>query len=650
MLSLKDIYTDFGSEVPANDHVTLTLHPNEVFGLTGESGCGKTTLSNVTLGLPIGHPGFCAGQVLFTPSGGEAFELYSRYLPLAWTAVGNDAPPKKRWFGFGHTLWQLMSHVSIKGVERALGRKVRGGLISRVVSTSTALNDYKTVEQQLTRTIQLHRKNHEPNRIPSPVSLLERVGLGDIRNRKPTRLSGGERTRVAIALGLACNPFVFIADETTTGLDVIKQREIVESLFLGFKASWKTDPHSYPRAILLITHDIGILNNLCDRVAVMKDGKIVEVLTREDDAGALQSQDFSEQYPQDLIRNYYEYTMVSQRPGGRFFDPEATADTSILELENLCIRFPKVQEGGLREVKLLGKKLVVNRGEHVAVVGQTGCGKTTLGKTICHLNDIVGVLSKKEQELSTADSLSDYAHRTSGIDLIILNEGYSMKYRSNQTGNMEPIPSPEEAEKRRHFHNQVQMLYQHSDRALFDKMTVRELLNEAYETYFHLHPDARLPQSSVTEKLEGLIAQVQLPKGRIDVYPHQLSEGQRRRISFLRTLISAGYTITEKQGNIIIVADEPTSGIDVMSANILLDIIADLIKKSGVTLILITHDLRLVNLLCPRVWVMQDGQVTQQYRTAEILDENLRLIPHADIDEYTQTLINSIPRPDERYS
>jgi ABC-type glutathione transport system ATPase component len=648
MLFFKNIFTHFYPDVVANDGVTLTLQPNEILGLTGESGCGKTTLANIALALPTGQPGFWRGEVGFAPNDdGTPIELYSRYLPLAWTGADSQPIPQKRWLGFGYTAWKLLSHYSVKGVERELGRKVRGGLICQLVSTSTALNDYQSVREQIQRAIQLHRNNCPPDDVPSPAELIRRVALeADLLERKPTRLSGGERTRVAIALGLACNPEVIIADETTTGLDVITQRKIVEEVFGKFKQDWETDPDSHSRAILLITHDIGVINNLCDRVAVMQAGKVLEVMKREDSPTHLHPSHFQQEYPQRLVESYYHYTMVSQHPEGRLFQVDDTYEQPILELDNLWIRFPKVQKDALSEVKIMNK-LSVNRGEHVAIVGQTGCGKTTLGKTICHLNDIVDVLP---QSVMAEESLESYAHSTSSIDTILLNEGYSIQYRSNRTNTMAPVPSPQEKWQRRCFHNQVQMLYQHSDRALFDRMTVFEILAEAYETHFHLHPDERIPESDMKRKLEEFMVQVKLDEGKLAVYPNELSEGQRRRISFLRTLIAQGYGITERQTHNIIVADEPTSGIDVISANTLLGILRTLIQRSGVTLILITHDLRLVNLLCPRMWVMKDGQIFRQYRTVDILDDDLRLRNADCVDEYTRSLIESIPRPDEKYS
>ena len=601
LLRIKNLKTWLGNgEAPvrAVDGIDLEIHKGETFVLLGESGCGKsmTALSIMRLLPPAGR--IVAGSIFL----GETSLL--------------DLP------------------------ENAM-RRERGGRMGMIFQEPmTSLNPVLTVGTQIAEAVLIHDPGQGRDPRGRVIELLKAVGIPDPEQRYreyPHQLSGGMKQRVMIAIALAGRPELLIADEPTTALDVTIQAQV---LALMKELQQKTG-----MAVLLITHDLGVVAEVADRVAVMYAGQIVEVAPceaffrapkhpysrklfqsipgREKRArrlavirGTVPPLDrefdgcrFADRCDavMDICRRQVPgWTPLAGGQGVRCFleggagpdstgsPPEAAAEKTggrqgghppLLEVENLKVHFP-IHKGVFRRVvghvrAVDGVSLGISAGRTLAVVGESGCGKTTVGKAILQL------------PRPTAGSV-----RFEGDELTRLS-GEALRRRRSD----------------------FQIIFQDPMASMNPRMLVGDIVEEGMLAQ-GIGADARQRRARVGELLE----QVGLPAGAAGRYPHEFSGGQRQRICVARAL-----AVQPK----LIICDEPTSALDVSVQAQILNLLQELQQAYGLSYLFITHDISVVAYLAHEVAVMYLGRVVERGTVTEVLEHPLH--------PYTQALLSAVP-------
>ncbi len=438
-LRLSDLsvtFTTDGGPVHAVDGISFDVAPGEVVGVVGESGSGKSVSSRAILGL-LPDTAHVSGSVELQTGEREVLELI-------------DAPARDL-------------------------RRVRGDQVSMVFQEpSTALNPVYTVGWQIIEGIRAHQSISHRHAKRRAVELLEMVGMPDPERRVhyyPHQLSGGQKQRVVIAMAIACDPDVIIADEPTTALDVTVQAAVLE-LLLGLRDRLGT-------AIVLITHNMGVIADMADRVVVMYDGKIVE----------------QAEVHEIFKRPQHPYTRrlldaVPHLGRGTGQELAVTADAPpILEIDQLVVEFP----GGLGQPSFRAVDDVsfsVQRGEVLGLVGESGSGKSTVGRCVVALQrPTSGVVRLEGREVS---GLSDH--------------------------DLKPL--------RRRFG----FVFQDPAASLNPQLTIEDCVLEPFQA------EGSLPAAAQREKVRSLLDRVQLSAAYADRYPHELSGGQRQRVSLARSL------------------------------------------------------------------------------------------------------------------
>ncbi|MET1133289.1 MAG: dipeptide ABC transporter ATP-binding protein [Aeromicrobium sp.] len=511
VLSLSDLRVSFGTDagrVIAVDGVGFDVAPGEVVAVVGESGSGKSVTSRAVLGLLPSTASVDGSAVLHT-SGDEQREL------------------------IGMTPQQL--------------RPIRGDEISMVFQEpGTALDPVRTVGWQVVEAIRAHRETSKADARRRAVELLELVGLPDPEKRVdyyPHQLSGGQKQRVVIAIAIACEPDVIVADEPTTALDVTVQAAILE-LLLDLRARLGT-------AIVLITHNMGVVADIADRVVVMYRGRIVEQAPVEQLFAAP-----AHPYTRALLDSVPHLGRVKVAAGS---DPAGPAPLEgapvVLDLEDIVVEFPgSWGEASFRAVDHVS--LQVHRGEVLGLVGESGSGKSTLGRTAVGLQQPTSGIVRVGGE--TISGLSD-------ADL-------------------------------RPYRKRFGFVFQDPAASLNPRMSILDCIAEP----LRVHTD--LTDAQVTEKVQSLLDSVELPGDFAERYPHELSGGQRQRISLARALALDPD---------LLIADEPTSALDVSVQARVLELFLELQQRLQFACLFITHDLAVVDTLANRVAVMQRGRLVE---------------------------------------
>ena len=494
--------------------------------------------------------------------------------------------------------------VDIIKLSAAALNEIRGKSIAMIFQEPmTSLNPVFTCGQQVMEAIQLHQKVNAKKAKEKTITLFKKVKLPDpaaIINRYPHQLSGGQKQRVMIAMAMSCNPSLLIADEPTTALDVTVQKTILELI--------KELQQQNDMGVILITHDLGVVADIADKIVVMYKGEIVE---QGDAAAILQS-------PQHA----YTKALLACRPAGKtkgerlpvvndFIEPvtggevkkekimnneqgtpnteyEATANGQrpmVLKVENLKVYFPVKR-------KLFGKatqffkavddvSFQVQQGETLGLVGESGCGKTTLGRTILQL-----------------------IPATSGK--IYLGEKDITQIKAAVLRNMR---------------KDLQIVFQDPYGSLNPRITIGNSILEPLQVHGVLEN-----KNERKEKVVELLEKVSLKPEHFNRYPHQFSGGQRQRICIARALaLNPSFLIF----------DESVSALDVSVQAQVLNLLNDLKKEFGFTSIFISHDLSVVRYVSDRILVMHKGKIVEE--------GDAELIYHHPKNEYTQLLINSIP-------
>ena len=506
--SLSVVFATDSGPVDAVSDVSFEVFPGEVLAIVGESGSGKSVSSRSAMGL---------------------------------------LPPTARVRG----LVRLGSNEITSMSEREL-TAVRGGAISMVFQEpGSALDPLFTVGFQIGEALRAHTGMKRKAAKAKAIELLRLVGLPDPVQRVdfyPHELSGGQKQRVVIAIAIACEPKVIIADEPTTALDVTVQAEILELL--------RDLRDRIGSAIVLITHNMGVVADLADRVVVMKDGRVVEQAP-VDQLFASPAQDYTRAL---LAAVPHLGTGDELHKGPAVSGSEAEA---VLEISKLTVEFPgAIGRPAFRAVDEVS--LSIARGETVGLVGESGSGKSTIGRCVAAL-----------------------ARPTSGTIKVLGQDITAMRERD-----LRPI--------RRRFG----FVFQDPATSMNPRLTVGECVAEP----LIVHKIAK--GQPLRDKVSSLLDDVQLPRETAGRYPHELSGGQRQRASLARALAL---------GPDLLVADEPTSALDVSVQAKVLELFEQLQQENKFACLFISHDLAVVDLLADRVAVLRNGALVELGTRSEIL-------------------------------
>jgi ABC-type microcin C transport system duplicated ATPase subunit YejF len=533
LLQVAKLRTGFrqnGATVAVVDGIDFQIAAGETFALVGESGSGKSVTALSVLRL-------------LPPNG--------RVLSGSVRLAGEDLLPLPEW---------------------AMGR-VRGRRIGVIFQDpQTSLNPVMTVGAQIGEVLAWHGLRRGRATTARVLELLEQVGLPEPRKQAsayPHQLSGGMRQRVMIAIALAGEPELLIADEPTTALDVTLQAQILTLL-----TALQRD---LGMALWLITHDLGIVAEMADRVAVMQSGRIVETADCER-FFAQPQHPYSRQLLERLPR-LSACRAPREAPEG--------VPPKLLEVCDLKVYYP-VRKGVFQRVvdqvrAVDGVSLDLPRGRTLALVGESGCGKTTLGKALLRLIDHNGGVL-----------------RFDGLNL----------------------SRPDSDEAQRRLRAQLQIVFQDPFSAMNPRMLVGDIVAEGLRA---LCPD--LGHDVRRERVKTLLAAVGLPPDARSRYPHEFSGGQRQRICIARAL-----AVEPK----LLVCDEPTSALDVSVQAQILALLVDLQQRLGLSYLFITHDLGVVAEIAHDVAVMYQGRIVEQGPAAQVL--------LAPAHPYTRRLLAAVPK------
>ena len=539
LLEIQDLAVEFhtaAGTVKAVDGINYHLDRGETLAILGESGSGKSVSASAIMNLIDSPPGYITrGRVLYR----------------------------------GEDLLTMPAEAR---------REINGKKIAMIFQDTLAhLNPVYSIGYQIAETFGAHDDSDSSNARERTVDLLGRVGIPDPERRVddyPHQFSGGQRQRVMIAMALAFRPDILIADEPTTALDVTVQAQILKLL--------RDLQQETGMGLILITHDLGVVAETADRVAVMHRGKTVET-------GPVR-QVFHQP------RHAYTQKLIAAIPGARgapALTPEAqeagNAGMPLLLVKGLAKHYV-VTKGLMRRATgemvraVDGVSFDLHAGETLGIVGESGSGKSTLARTLLRLEE-----------------------PTSGEALFRGQDIFSLKDRDLLD-----------------LRRQVQVVFQDPYASLNPRMTVADIIAEP----FVIHSGV-LPKNAWLERVGELLVQVGMHPEHARRYPHQFSGGQRQRIAIARALALQPE---------IIICDEAVSALDVSIQAQVIELLADLKNALGLAYIFIAHDLPVIRDFADRVLVMHQGKIVEQGHTQEIFD-------HPE-HPYTQALLAASPVPD----
>lgn len=562
LLSIKDLCVDFQTDngtVRAVKNLNLDIPKGKTVGLVGESGSGKSVTSLAIMGLIPNPPGKIAqGEILF----------------------------------HGQDLTKLSQEQM---------RKIRGNQISMIFQEPmTSLNPVFTVGNQIDEALMLHQGLSKQQARARTLELLHEVGIPtpEVKvNDYPHQMSGGQKQRVMIAMAMACKPELLICDEPTTALDVTIQKQVLELMF--------DLQRKHGMSMLFITHDLGVVADIADEVAVMYRGDLVErgpsiqVFKEPKNPytkGLLACRPSLERNPKRLLtvsdfmyEDGREKTLseeMANQPDKQIKPADESRYPVLMEIENLCKYFPI--KGGIfgRTVDHFkavdGVSLKVRKGRTLGLVGESGCGKTTLGRSILRLIE------------PTSGKVT-----FDGQDLLGLSE-----------------------REMREMRRRMQIIFQDPYSSLNPRMTIGDIVTEPMVIH-QLGGTKRERFAMAADLLE----RVGLSGDHLNRYPHEFSGGQRQRICIARAL-----SLKPE----FIICDESVSALDVSVQAQVLNLLQDLQEEFNLTYIFISHDLSVVKYISDEVCVMRGGKVVELAAADEIY--------RSPKEEYTQKLLEAIPK------
>jgi peptide/nickel transport system ATP-binding protein len=535
VLSVRELRTDVATPAGSKTVVkglSFDLRRGETLCIAGESGSGKSITALSIMGLlPEPMARVAGGAVLF-----EGKDL---------TKIGEDAM-----------------------------RRIRGSDIAMIFQEPmTSLNPVLTVGRQLREAILAHQEVTRREADTRALEMLQSVRLSEPARRLkqyPHELSGGMRQRVMIAMALACNPKILIADEPTTALDVTIQAQILQLI--------RDLQRDFGTAVIMITHDMGVVAEMADRVIVMNQGHIVE-------RGAVAEvfERPSDTYTRsllDAVPKLGAFTGIDTAQGN--------ADQPVLQVEDLVVRFDL--HGGLlnrvtsRVHAVEGVSFDLKPGETLGLVGESGCGKSTIGKALMNLVPWEGSIR-----------IAGHNSGTGGAQL------------------------------ERRLRQNMQMIFQDPYASLDPRMSVGDIVGEPLV----IHGLAR--GQELKQRVAGLFERVGLSAEAITRHPHEFSGGQRQRICIARAL-----ALSPK----VIIADESVSALDVSVQARVLDLLQELQEDLGLSYLFISHDMAVVEQVSHRIAVMYLGQIVEMGTRRQVFEN-----PQHD---YTKRLLKAVPIPDPK--
>lgn len=516
ILSVKNLTICVKQAVLVNK-VSFDIQAGEIFALVGESGSGKSLTSLAIMRLLADSLSVTEGDVL----------LHTEKQPA-------------------QNIFEL--------TEQQM-QKIRGKQVAMIFQEPmTSLNPVMKVGEQVAEVLRVHLGLSKKQARKKVVSLFDEVGIPNGEERYdwyPHQLSGGQKQRVMIAMALACEPELLIADEPTTALDVTIQAQVLSLL--------KKIRDERNLAILFITHDMGVVNEMADKVAVMKQGEIVEQASKQ-----AFFNNPTHQYTKKLLRDAVPV---------KIFKPKVKSD-KLLEINNLKIHFP-IKKGIFQRtvghVKAVdGINLTLYKGQTLALVGESGSGKSTIGQAILKL-------------IPTTDGEIALQDKNVTIDLSKLSDKQMKQFRKR-----------------------VQVIFQDPFSALNPRMTIAEIIREGM-TSLKIGSGIKADQD---QRIEELLEQVGLETEHKFRYPHEFSGGQKQRIGIARALA------VEPE---LIICDEPTSALDVTVRTQILALLEELQQKYQMTYLFITHDLSIIPAIAHQVAVMKEGKIVEQGDVEQVM-------------------------------
>lgn len=565
MLKIENLCVKFPSrfgDFTAIEDVDMTIKPGEIHGLVGESGAGKSTVGAAVIGL-LQSPGYIAEGTL------------------------------------------SLDDTDLRALTAEQAHALRGDRISMIFQDpQTSLNPLMTIEDQLIETIQAHSDKSQSAARDQAVALLEDIGITDARTRikaYPHQFSGGMRQRVVIALAICTNPELIIADEPTTALDVAVQSQVLD-LIARLARERKI-------AFMLITHDIGVIAQIADRVTVMRKGRVMETGPTQQVLGApthAYTKALMNAVPPldrkiDRFRVPDEDSAVGASTGNRDASAGTTkagdaAERWLLEgtrhqdiglsIKDLTVQFTGPRSALFRKpepyVALDSISLEIRPGSIMGLVGESGSGKSTLAKAI------TGLVTPSSGTMALGGA---------------------------------PLPFGKSRSRHHRSRQLVQMVFQDPFSSLNTRHKIGDILAEPLWFY------GFVKDASERKRLaEDMLALVGMQPDAIEKYPHQFSGGQRQRIAVARALLARPR---------FLVCDEPTSALDVSIQAEILNLLKDLQAKFGLTILFISHNLAVVRQIADDTAVLRGGKLEEVADTASVYET-----PQA---EYTKSLLALTP-------
>ena len=561
LLDVSDLTVEFATRrgiVKAVQHVSISVAKGETLGIVGESGSGKSVTSYAVMRILDRAGKIAEGSVMF-------------------------------------------SGIDVKGATEHQMRDLRGREISMIFQNPrAALNPIRKVGDQIEDVLRQHvQQTQVADRGEKAIEALEQVKIARPRERYhayPFELSGGMCQRVVIALALACNPQLLIADEPTTGLDVTTQKAVMDLIVELTKRRGMST--------ILITHDLGLAAAYCDRVVVMEKGRVVET-AKSADIFANPEHAYTRKLMRATprvgvsLRDLLPEEDAALLPVLSAAAPVDSEARPLLLVERLVKEYPRQGATGVLG-KLFSRKppveaeqfravdgisFSVGYGESVGLVGESGCGKSTTSMMVMRLLD-----------------------QTSG----------RIVFDGDEIGTILPNSFA-----RLPLRKSIQMVFQDPTDSLNPRFTAARAIVDPIMQLGDIR--GRDALRARCEELAGLVG---LPINLLDRFPHQLSGGQKARVGIARAI-----ALHPK----LVVLDEPTAALDVSVQALVLNLLQDLKASMGMSYLFVSHDLNVVRLLCDRVIVMRSGRIVEQGPSEQVLGN-----PQ---DAYTRELLTAIPHP-----